>query len=134
MVERRRKSVPNNPPKLTTPSLQNVGHWAFLVGALIAILGGLLTWLFPGIVEEIPLLTALFVLGLVVGVLNVTVRETSEFLLATIALILAGVVNLGLIPVFGLLLRNILSNIVVFVVPAAVIVALRSIWVLANRE
>jgi len=53
--------------------------------------------------------------------------------LATIALILAGVVNLGLIPFVGVWLRNVLSNIVVFVVPAAVIVALRSVWVLANR-
>ncbi|HLD33799.1 MAG TPA: hypothetical protein VJB66_03660 [Candidatus Nanoarchaeia archaeon] len=130
MVERRRKSMPSNPPKLMTPSLQNVGHWAFLVGALIAILGGFLN----NIVGDTAILTALLVLGLVVGLLNITVRETSEFLLATIALILAGVVNLGLIPVVGIWLRNVLSNLVVFVVPAAVIVALRTIWVLANRE
>lgn len=80
------------------------------------------------------MLTALFALGIAVGLLNVTVRERSEFLLATVALILAGVVNLGLIPYIGVWLRTVLSNIVVFVVPAAVIVALKTIWVLANKE
>jgi len=130
MASRRKGMAMSSPPKRANPSLQNVGHWAFLVGALIAILGGF----FNDIVGDTALLTALLVLGFVVGLLNVTVKETSEFLLATIALILAGVVNLGLIPGVGALLRNILSNIVVFVVPAAVIVALRSIWVLANRE
>ena len=60
--------------------------------------------------------------------------EIAGFLAATIALILAGVVNLGLIPVVGLTLRAILSNIVVFVVPAAVIVSLRAVWVLAKQR
>ena len=131
MAKRRVQRLPQVPSfGPVRPTLQQVGHWAFLVGALIAIVGGF----FNEMVGDTALLTALFVLGLVVGLLNVTVRETSEFLLATVALILAGVVNLGLIPVFGVLLRNILSNIVVFVVPAAVIVALRSVWVLANRN
>jgi hypothetical protein len=118
------------PPKQAAPSLQNLGHWAFLIGMLIAILGGF----FNNIVGDTALLTALFVLGVIVGLLNITVKETSQFLLATVALILAGVVNLGLIPVVGVWLRNVLSNIVVFVVPAAVFVSLRSIWVLANRQ
>ena len=131
MARRRVQRLPQVPSfGPMKPSIQQIGHWAFLVGAIIAIIGGF----FNDVVGDTALLTALFVLGVVVGVLNVKVQETSEFLLATIALILAGVVNLGLIPFVGVWLRNALSNIVVFVVPAAVIVALRSVWVLANRN
>ena len=107
-----------------------IGHWAFLIGAAIAILGGL----FTGVIDDVVLLTSLFVLGVIVGLLNVTIKETTGFLVASIALILAGVVNLGLIPVIGVYIRAMLSNIVVFVVPAAVIVALRAIWVLAKEK
>jgi len=66
--------------------------------------------------------------------LNVTLKETTEFLITAIALILAGAVNVGSVPVVGDTLRVILGNIVVFVVPAAVLVALRAIWVLAQRR
>ncbi len=111
-------------------SSKTLGHWAFLAGAAVAVLGGF----FNSAVGDRAMLTALFALGIAVGLLNVTVRERSEFLLATVALILAGVVNLGLIPYIGVWLRTVLSNIVVFVVPAAVIVALKTIWVLANKE
>ena len=47
-------------------------------------------------------------------------------------MMLAGIVNLGLIPGIGLYLRSILSNIVVFVVPGAIIVGMKAIWKLAS--
>jgi len=47
---------------------------------------------------------------------------------------MAGVVNLRLIPYVGPLLNTLLNNVLVFVVPAAVIVALRAVWLLASRE
>ena len=112
------------------PSNTSLGHWAFLAGAAVAVVGSF----FSSAVGDQAVLTALFALGVVVGLMNITVKERSEFLLATIALILAGVVNLGLIPYIGVWLRTVLSNIVVFVVPAAVIVALKTVWVLANKE
>ena len=112
------------------PSNLSLGHWAFLAGVAVAVLGSF----FSSAVGDRAVLTALFALGIVVGLMNITVKERSEFLLATVALILAGVVNLGLIPYIGVWLRTVLSNIVVFVVPAAVIVALKTVWVLANKE
>lgn len=111
-------------------SRTSLGHWAFLAGVAVAVVGAF----FSGAVGDRALLTALFILGIVVGLLNITVKERTEFLLAAIALILAGVVNLGLIPYVGVWLRTVLSNIVVFVVPAAVIVALKTVWVLASKE
>jgi len=108
----------------------SIGHYAFFIGALVAVVAGL----FRNVIPDVVLVSVLVLLGLVVGLLNVTMRETTEFLVAAIALMLAGVVNLGIIPVVGLYVRSILTNLVVFVVPAAIIVSLRAIWVLAARR
>lgn len=106
-----------------------VGHYAFFLGAILAIIAGL----FTGLIEDQIVLTLLVILGAIVGLLNITVKETTGFLVASIALMLAGVVNLGLIPVVGVYLRSILTNIVVFVVPAAIIVALKTIYKMAQE-
>jgi hypothetical protein len=129
-MAKRRRVVKKVSVSGSSNSFKSVGHWTFLIGAALAVLGAF----FTRAIGEQTLLTVLFVLGVVVGFLNIRVEETTGFLVATIALILAGVVNLGLIPVIGVWLRLVLSNIVVFVVPAAVIVALRAVWVLASEE
>ncbi len=58
-------------------------------------------------------------------------------MIACIALMMAGIVNFGAILNFdainiGAMLRNVMSNIVVFVVPAALIVSMKTIWKLAS--
>lgn len=106
-----------------------VGHYAFFLGAILAIIAGL----FSGLVSDEIVLTLLVILGAIVGLLNITAKETTPFLVASIALMLAGVVNLGLIPMVGVYLRSILTNIVVFVVPAAIIVGLKTIYSLAQN-
>lgn len=105
-----------------------LAHYSFFVGLLIAILAGF----FHSYVAPEVLVTTLVVLGLVVGLFNLTAQETTPFLVAAIALMLAGIVNLGLIPGVGIYLRAILSNIVVFVVPGAIIVGMKTIWKLAS--
>ena len=107
--------------------LHRVAHYSFFVGLLIAIVAGL----FRDLVGPEILVTALVILGTLVGLFNLTAKETVPFLIACIALMLAGIVNLGLIPGVGLYLRSILSNIVVFVVPGAIIVGLKAIWNMA---
>ena len=111
-----------------TRELHQLAHYAFFAGLLIAIVAGLFRNLFS---TEV-LLTTLVVLGFLVGLFNLTAKETTPFLLAAVALMLAGIVNLGLIPTVGPYLRSILSNIVVFVVPGAIIVAMKAIWKLAS--
>ncbi len=109
--------------------LHRVAHYSFFVGLLIAIVAGL----FRNLVGPEILVTTLVILGTLVGLFNLTAKETTPFLVASIALMLAGIVNLGLIPGVGLYLRSILSNIVVFVVPGAIIVGLKAIWNLASN-
>ncbi|MFQ5474774.1 MAG: hypothetical protein ACE5DM_02960 [Candidatus Nanoarchaeia archaeon] len=103
------------------------GHYAFIVGVVLAVVAGI-------IVTENPwVVLALVVLGLIVGIMNVTAKETTEFLVAAIALIAAGSANLAIIPVVGPWLTSVLAYITVFVAPAAIVVALKAVKTLAER-
>lgn len=109
--------------------LHQIAHYAFFVGLLVAIVAAFFrTYLGPQ-----ALVTTLVILGVIVGLFNLTAKETVPFLVAAIALMLAGIVNLSLIPFVGTWLRQALSNIVVFVVPGAIIVGLKAIWKLASK-
>lgn len=114
-------------------SLQAVGSWAFLLGVVVALIAGALL---PD--RSNPTVTSFLVLlGTVVGLLNITTRETSSFLLASVSLVLvtalggsvvSGVVSVG--PYLGAMLDSIL----VFVVPATIVVALKAIFSLAETK
>ena len=69
----------------------------------------------------------LTILGLIVGFLNVSGAETRGFLLAAIGLILAAS-SLASMPYVGGYLTAILGNIVVFIAPAVLVVALKSLF------
>ncbi len=118
--------------------MQKVGSWAFIFGLIVAVLAGVISS--PQWAPMIVL--ALGILGLIVGFLNVTARESTPFLVAAIALVtsssglavvLTTLPSLAGVPIAGVI-ASILSNISVFVAPAAVLVALRSIYALASTE
>lgn len=101
-----------------------IGKWAFVFGIVIAVLATLPT----GISAEASA-WVLVVLGLVVGFLNVTAKESTEFLVATLALILIG--NSASI-VLGSFVAGSLGNIATFIAPAGLVVALKAIYVLGE--
>lgn len=104
-------------------NLQLVGSWAFIIGVIIALIAGYQplnqTWT-----------TVLIVLGLIVGFLNVTATETNNFLFATVALVLVSSFGGAVITVQAL--RNMLTALIVFTVPAVIIVAFKAIYALAS--
>ena len=106
---------------------KKMGHYSFLIAVLIAVLAGLV----PALQVEWVTWT-LIILGLVVGFLNVTARETTEFLVATIALMLVGSAGLEVVPTAGRIISTILLNIMAIVIPAALIVSLKAIYMLAE--
>ena len=103
---------------------QRIGHWAFIVGILLAIIAGLVPALQTSTVTWI-----LVILGLVVGLLNITAAETTEFLVATIGLM---IVSTALGPLLGGIIEAILQNVIAFSAPAALIVSLKAIYGLAS--
>ena len=100
--------------------MAQLGKWAFSVGLIIAVVGGLgftqtwFAWL-------------LVLLGLAVGFLNITDRESQKFLLAAIALIVASAAW-SMLPYVGGYLSAILNNMVAFVGAAVLVVALKVLF------
>jgi len=123
----KKKATASTTTNIAGVQLHRIAHYAFFIGLLFAVVAGLFRTSFSP-----QVLVTTLVLGFIVGLFNLTVEETTPFLLASIALMLAGIVNLGLIPGVGTYLRSILSNVVVFVVPGAIIVGLKTIWRLAQ--
>jgi len=104
-----------------------VGFWAFILGLAIAVVAGLLM---PG---NAIIVLVLVLLGIIIGCLNVTAKETQALLLAAIALIVVGnafapLTFLGIDKFLG----GILAYITVLVAPAAVIAAIKTIWAIGK--
>jgi len=115
-----------------TDLLAKVGSWAFIIGVVVALIVGV----FSGVGNAVTT-SVLIVLGLIVGFLNVTGRETTPFLLAAVALVLVanfGGEKLGLVATVGPYLQGTLNALLTFVVPATIIVALKAIYALAHDE
>ena len=73
----------------------------------------------------------LIILGLVVGFLNITAKEILLFLVATIALMVAGGVFAPLATPginIGNILDNILALVATLMAPAAIVAAIKALW------
>ena len=115
---------------------KQIGNYSFIIGVIIAIVLGLASQQLKG--AEVWLVSLLVVLGLVVGFLNVSGKETKEFLLVTVALVIVAFAGNEQIKAWadvkyiGLFLGGIFNNILAFVIPASVVVALKEVWELAK--
>lgn len=108
---------------------KRVGNYSFIIGVIISVVLGIFS-----LGPATPWLASLLVvLGLVVGFLNVAGKETKEFLLVAVVLIIAAAMGgasatLGGVQYIGQYLSGIFTQVLAFVVPATVIVALKDIW------
>lgn len=101
-------------------NLVTIGHWSLIGGIVLAIIAG------AGLTQISGLAAILFILGLIVGFLNVTETESTPFLVAVIALIVIGVAGLQ----FGQLspaVTAILENFIAFVGAAGLVVSIKQI-------
>ena len=104
-------------------NLVTIGHWALIGGLILAVLAGF------AVVPQIALI--LFILGLIVGLLNVTETESTSFLVAVIALLLIGVAGLQFGEVTPVI-ASILNNFIAFVAAAGLVVAVKQIVAVAK--
>jgi len=124
-------------------TMQTIGSYAFLVGVLLALVVGFFGGF--GIGQEVIFLT-LGVLGLIVGLVNITEKEIVPFLVATVAIImslsslsdvikgLVATVKVEFIANIGTSIIATLNCLVVFVAPAAAVVALVAIWNMSKDQ
>jgi len=107
-----------------------VGHYAFVGGIILAIIAGLLQ------LTSSFFAFSLFLLGVVVGFFNLSAKEVVPFLVAVIALLLAGAADFQVLNVLfsplGSVLTSLFSYIKIFVAPAAIVVSLKLIVNLAR--
>ncbi|MBI2651929.1 hypothetical protein HYX00_00565 [Candidatus Woesearchaeota archaeon] len=115
---------------------KQIGNYSFIIGVIIAIVLGLAA---PKLGNATAWLWSLLVvLGLVVGFLNVSGKETKEFLWVTVALVVVAFAGSAQINTWkdvqwiGPFLKGVFDSILAFVVPASVIVALKDVWELAK--
>jgi hypothetical protein len=97
-----------------------VGKWAFIAGLVLAVLLGYIL----GVGWAVWVLA---ILGVIVGLLNVTREDTERFLLAAIAFGLS-VTALNTVPGLGPHITNILGYVAAFVAGAVVVVALKALF------
>ena len=113
-----------------------IGYWAFIIGIVISILVGLFAPFIEGfgVMGWLPLV--LVGLGLVVGLLNIGDKEINNFLIAVIAIAVVSSANISAfdlaIPTLGQILQAVVSNIRLFIMPAALVVALKAIYDLSS--
>ncbi|MBI1936409.1 hypothetical protein HYS31_08305 [Candidatus Woesearchaeota archaeon] len=116
---------------------KQIGNYSFIVGVIIAVVLGIASSRLPSNAAS-WLLSILIVLGLLVGLLNVSGKETKEFLWVTVALVVvafAGSAQVNLwsdVELIGEFLKGVFDSILAFVVPASVVVALKDVWELAK--
>lgn len=115
--------------KKTVPKveLHKVGHYSFIAGIILAVLIAFVPQLRGDIAVWV-----LVALGVLVGLLNVQAKETTSFLVATLALILASSASALTLATIWTGLTAMLGNIIVFVSPAAIVVALKAVVELAQ--
>ena len=109
-----------------TKGINVVGKWAFLIGVILAVVLGL----FDPVMGNWAIV--LVIIGLIVGLLNVTDKEVAPFLMSGAVLIIASALGGSLMsdmPYVGAVLDALLA---VFV-PATVIVAIKNVFSLARN-
>ena len=114
----------------STSTSERIGGWAFIIGALIAVILGVL----PSTTSQPWVIGLLLALGVVVGLLNISDKEIVAFLVACVAFLVAAPVFAiavgSVVSGFGWL-GQILGHLSIFVLPAALIASIKAIVALA---
>ena len=114
------------------------GAWAFLIGVILALAVGILGAIF----EKDIILAVLAIIGLVVGFgfVNVSSKDINTFLMAAVSLVIvsfAGAEGISGITFLNLNIGGIISStlraLLVMLVPATIVVAIKSLFSISQR-
>jgi len=131
--------------------METISKWAYLLFVIIAIVMGLVVgymawsaepygWADPGVADVNGwVLVIMLILGVIIGLTSITTKEVTPFLIATIALVVAASANVWdpLSQIHALLdfwATGILSYIVAFAAPAAVIIGVKAVLTIAKER
>ncbi|MFT4303724.1 MAG: hypothetical protein ACMXYG_04105 [Candidatus Woesearchaeota archaeon] len=110
---------------------KGIGGWAFLIGLVLAIIIAIIG------ADSAPwAITTLAILGIIVGLFNITGKEMVPFMIATLTFIVTFQslsTVLGKIPGIGGFFENFFQLLIVFVAPAAALVAISALMILTKE-
>ncbi|MEK6947350.1 MAG: hypothetical protein AABX32_07125 [Nanoarchaeota archaeon] len=116
---------------------KQIGNYSFIVGVIVALVLGLASKQVGA--AQVWLLSLLVLLGLVVGFLNVSGKDTKDFLMVTVALVVVAFAAKEVIAGWtdvkfvGPYLSGVFVSLLTFVVPASIVVALKEVYQLAKE-
>ena len=108
--------------------VKSFGAWAFLIGVILAVILGL----FSGGSLNALWTWILVLIGIVVGLFNVTDKEVTPFMMAGAVLVIVSSLGANVMEAVGLL-NGVLNAIMAIFVPATIIVAIKSVFALAKN-
>jgi len=137
--------------------IQEIARWAYVIFIVVAVLAGLIlgysaydsyvltptdppaNWAENIKTNDGYVLFAMLILGLVVGLTSITRKEVTAFLISTIALVVASAANVWaglwyLHPLLFFWASAILSYIVAFAAPAAVLISIKSVLAMTKEK
>jgi hypothetical protein len=137
--------------------IQEIARWAYVIFVVVAVLAGLIlgysayssyiltptdppaNWAENIKTNDGYVLFAMLILGIVVGLTSITRKEVTPFLISTIALVVASAANVWaglwyLHPILFFWASAILSYIVAFAAPAAVLISIKSVLALTKEK
>ncbi|MEK6916578.1 MAG: hypothetical protein AABW92_02440 [Nanoarchaeota archaeon] len=111
-------------------TMNKVGVWSFMVGVVLALIAGVLASNLSGYMGLIS--TAMVVLGLVVGALNISEKEVTGFIIAAVGLATGSIAiaNLGVLlgGSLGGMLETSFRVFGVFIAGAVFVPALKAVY------
>jgi hypothetical protein len=124
--------------------MEKIARWVYIAFVVIAVVMGLavgyMSYSGTNVADIDGWVTLIMlILGIIIGLTSITAKEVTPFLIATIALIVAASANvwLPLSNIHELLYYwayYILHYIVAFAAPAAVIIAIKAVFVMAKEK
>ncbi|MFC1648011.1 hypothetical protein ACFL1B_00990 [Nanoarchaeota archaeon] len=104
-----------------------IGALIFLIALVLAVLLGALNKV------DMTIATILVIAGLIVGLLNVTGKETKDFLIAGAVLVIVSAYGAGEMSIMPEILDGIFQGLLLVFIPATAVVALKEMLMLARR-
>jgi hypothetical protein len=133
-------------------NMEGIARWAFIGFVVIAVIAGLAIGYMAYSAEDHWadddvrstngwVILIMLILGIIIGITSITTKEVTPFLIATIALVVAsaadvwsGFNNIEALQLLYYWATAILDYIVAFAAPAAVIIAVKSVFAMAKEK
>lgn len=133
--------------------MEDIARWAYIGFVVIAIVAGLVVggmafgahpdgFEDPS-VEDLNgwVILIMLILGIIIGLTSITAKEVTPFLIATIALMVAGagviwdpLLKIDILQVLYYIARAVTTYIAAFAAPAAVIIAIKAVFAMAKEK